>query len=94
MGRFLDADIAHQCIFTPEELEVLNFVSRAAIDRLAITTQDEVEHIASAALSLYSTGMTDPGLLLQEVLSRFGRSIKPSAARHVDARKHTRARTR
>ncbi len=94
MGRFLDADIAHQGIFTPEELEVLNFVSKAAIDRLAITTQEEVEHIASAALSLYSTGMTDPDLLLQEVLSRFGRSAKQSAALHVDARKHTRARPR
>jgi hypothetical protein len=64
MGKFFDADIVHQGLFTPEDIDVLNFVTKTAIGRLDLTMQEEVEHIASAALSVYSKGITDPELLL------------------------------
>ncbi len=80
MGKFLDADIAHCGMFTPEEIDVLNFVAKTATERLALISQDDVEQVASSAIFLYSTGMDDPDLLLHEVLSRFGKPIKPPSA--------------
>lgn len=101
MGKFLDGDIVHQGMFTPEELDVLNFVTKTATERLGITTQEKVERIASTALFFYATGMTDPDLLLQEILSRFGKSSQTSSpvvhvspAIHLDNREQMSAKRR
>jgi hypothetical protein len=93
MGKFLDADSVHHGMFTPEEIDILNFVTKTVTERLRLATQEEVEHIARSALSSYSSGMTDPDLLLQEILSRFGEPIEPSAAVHLNDREQTTAGT-
>jgi hypothetical protein len=93
MGKFLDADSVHHGMFTPEEIDILNFVTKTVTLRLQLTTQDEVENVATSAISLYSSGITDPDLLLQEILSRFGEPIEPSAVVHLNDREQTPAGT-
>jgi hypothetical protein len=94
MGKFLDADVVHQGMFTPEELDILNFVIKATALRLRMTTQDEFENVATSALSLYSSGATDPDLLMRELMSRFGSLIELSAAGHLDDGEQLPARPR
>jgi hypothetical protein len=84
----LNSDLAHQGIFTPEELKTLTFVAEAAIEVLGITRQYDVERIAKAAFFTYCKCETDSELSLKEILFRFGARTKDDLVRRPGRPEH------